>query len=88
MPPNGRPHGSTEPVFFEWEAGSSFSVSRNGPVLPAVVDFPLLTSTERVTLEVIRDTGVVSRERLAWREEKVCVEAVSKARHKGAAARR
>jgi hypothetical protein len=43
---------------------------------------PLLTPTERVTLEMIRDTELASGSRLAWALEKGYAEAVTKTRHK------
>jgi hypothetical protein len=43
---------------------------------------PLLTPIERVTLELIRNTGVASRERLAWAKGKGYAEAVSVSRHR------
>jgi hypothetical protein len=50
-------------------------------------DLPaLLTPTERLTLELIRDTGVASRDRLAWAKENGYAEAVGPARHKLTAA--
>jgi hypothetical protein len=42
----------------------------------------LLTPTERVTLEAIRDTGVISRERLDWAIGKGYAELADRARHR------
>jgi hypothetical protein len=43
---------------------------------------PLLTPTERVTLEMIRDKGIVdTAERVAWAREKGLAEPAGKGRH-------
>ena len=42
----------------------------------------LLTPDERVTLEAIRDTGMVSRERYAWAKEKGYAEPTGQYRYR------
>jgi hypothetical protein len=49
---------------------------------PYLGRMPLLTPTERVTLEAIRDTGIVSGERLAWTMEKGYAEVAGRFRYR------